>query len=75
MKKKHYMLFVNSMYTLSKELITQVELDKCEEDFMHLIENVRNSGPLWATSAVAFERNIYLLKRAMHGPKGPEQQM
>ena len=95
---EHYALFVNSMYTLSKELITQVELDKFEEDLMrlvaqfellygteamtfnvhnllHLVENGRRSGPLWATSAVAFERNIYLLKRTLHGPKGPEQQM
>lgn len=95
---EHYALFVNSMYTLSKELITETELDKCEEDLiifvakfeqlygmeamtfnihvlLHLVENVRRSGPLWATSAVAFERNIFLLKRALNGPKGAAQQI
>lgn len=95
---EHYALFLNSMYALSKEFITEVELDKCEEDLivfvarfeqlygleamtfnvhvlLHLVENVRRTGPLWATSAVAYERNIYLLKRTLNGSKGAAQQM
>lgn len=95
---EHYALLVNSMYALSKELITEVELDKCEKDLMvfvakfeqlydmetmtfnvyillHLVESVRRSGPLWATFTVAFERNIFLLKRALNDPKGAAQQI
>lgn len=42
---------------------------------LHLVESVRRSGPLWATSAVAYERNIFLLKRVLNGPKGATQQI
>lgn len=28
----------------------------------HLVESVRNSGPLWETSAFPFENNIFILK-------------
>ena len=85
---EHYALFVNSIYTLSKEIITEAEVNKCEEDLMifvatfqelygaqamtfnvhillHLVESVRRSGPLWSTSAVSFERSIFLLKRSL----------
>lgn len=95
---EHYTLFVNSIFTLSKELITETELLKCEEDLLifvakfeviygteamtfnvyvsiHLVENVLRTGPLWATFAVAFERNIFLLKRTLQGPNGAAHQM
>lgn len=42
---------------------------------LHLVESVRRSGPLWVTSTVAFEKNIFLLKRALNGPKGAAQQI
>lgn len=30
---------------------------------LHLVESMRMSGPLWATSAFPFENNIYNLKK------------
>lgn len=42
---------------------------------LHAVESVRQSGPLWATSAFAYESNIYLLKKLVNGPKGVEQQI
>ena len=95
---EHYALFVHSMYTLSKSVISKSEIDKCEGYLMkfvakfeilygasamtfnvhillHLAENVRRSGPLWATSALPLERNISYLKRTLNGLKGAEQQI
>ena len=37
---------------------------------LHLVDSVRLSGPLWATSAFAFESAIYQLKQQITGPKG-----
>ena len=41
----------------------------------HLVSSVRQSGPLWATSAFPFEHNIHFLKQTFSGPKSVEQQM
>lgn len=42
---------------------------------VHAVENVKNTGPFWATSAFPYESNIYILKRAVNGPKGADQQI
>jgi len=42
---------------------------------LHVVQSVRMSGPLWATSAFPFESNIYFLKQLVNGPKGVEQQI
>lgn len=42
---------------------------------LHLVESVRHSGPLWATSAFCFESFLHVLKQYVLGPKKPEQQM
>jgi len=42
---------------------------------LHVVQSVRMSGPLWATSAFLFENNIYFLKQLVNGPKGVEQQI
>lgn len=42
---------------------------------LHAVQSVRESGPLWATSAFPYESNILLLKQLVNGPKGIEQQM
>ena len=42
---------------------------------MHLVNSIRQSGPLWATSAFPFENNIYFLKECFNVPKSVEQQM
>ncbi|XP_043469392.1 uncharacterized protein LOC122503051 [Leptopilina heterotoma] len=41
----------------------------------HAVTNVKESGPLWATSAFPYEGNIFVLRRAVKGPKGAAQQM
>ena len=55
---------------------------KCQEMFglsvmtfnihslLHLVEAVRMTGPLWATSTFPFEGAIFYLKQAVTGPKG-----
>ena len=95
---EHFVLFVNSTYTLLKVEITKDELNKCERDLMafvahyethygtsnmsfnvhvvvHLVMSFRMSGPMWATSALPFESNIYALKQTINGPKSMEHQM
>ena len=42
---------------------------------VHLVMSFRMSGPMWATSALPFESNIYALKQTINGPKRIEQQM
>ena len=42
---------------------------------LHIVQSVRASGPLWATSAFPFESGIYYLKRQIHGPKGINDQI
>ncbi|XP_051175620.1 uncharacterized protein LOC127290858 [Leptopilina boulardi] len=37
---------------------------------LHLVQSVRMSGPLWATSAFPYENGIFYLKRQVTGPKG-----
>lgn len=37
---------------------------------LHLVQSVRMSGPLWATSTFPFENGIFYLKRQVTGPKG-----
>ncbi|KAJ8049505.1 hypothetical protein HOLleu_02277 [Holothuria leucospilota] len=41
----------------------------------HLSQYVTNWGPLWATSAFAFENNNQLLKKSYHGTKGIASQI
>ena len=41
----------------------------------HLVPSVRQSGPLWETSAFPFEHKIHFLKQTFSGPKSVEQQM
>ncbi|XP_051157257.1 uncharacterized protein LOC127279133 [Leptopilina boulardi] len=42
---------------------------------LHIVQSVKKSGPLWATSAFPFENNIYNLKQMINGPKSVEQQI
>lgn len=42
---------------------------------LHITMSVRQSGPLWATSAFPFENGIYLCKVLINGPKGVDQQI
>jgi len=39
---------------------------------LHVVQSVRMSGPLWATSTFPFESNIHFLKQLVNGPKGVE---
>lgn len=41
----------------------------------HFVKTVRESGPLWATSAFPFEHNIHFCKKTLAGPKSPDQQI
>ncbi|XP_051169417.1 uncharacterized protein LOC127286849 isoform X2 [Leptopilina boulardi] len=41
----------------------------------HIPLSEKMSGPLWATSAFPFERNIHFIKQTINGPKSVEQQM
>lgn len=42
---------------------------------LHLVRSVRMTGPLWATSAFPFERNIFSLKNLVNGTKSIEHQI
>ena len=42
---------------------------------LHIVESVRHSGPLCATSAFCFESDLHVLKQNVLGSKKPEQQM
>ena len=37
---------------------------------LHLVDSVRMSGPLWATSAFPSENGVFYLKKQVTGPKG-----
>ncbi|XP_011688165.1 PREDICTED: uncharacterized protein LOC105450146 [Wasmannia auropunctata] len=36
---------------------------------LHVVQSVKKSGPLWATSAFPFENGIYLCKKWLNGPR------
>lgn len=36
---------------------------------LHVVQSVRKSGPLWATSTFPFENGIYLCKKWLNGPR------
>lgn len=42
---------------------------------LHVVESVKMTGPLWATSAFSFEGTNYHLKRQVNGPKGVDDQI
>lgn len=54
---QNYALFVHSMYILSKEFITEVELDKCEEDLMIFVAKFEQ---LYGIEAMTFNVHILL---------------
>lgn len=87
----HYALFVDSIFILLQDSITEFELQKCEENLtkfvgmyeelygditfnihslLHLVQNVRMTGPLWTTSTFPFESSYYYLKQQVTGPNG-----
>lgn len=42
---------------------------------LHVVESVKKSGNLWATSTFIFESNIFQLKSRINGPNRMDQQM
>lgn len=42
---------------------------------LHLVQSVRKSGPLWATSTFPYESNIFYFKQYVNGPKGVQNQI
>lgn len=42
---------------------------------LHIVESVKQSGPLWATSCFPFESANYLIKQQVNGPNGLYQQI
>ncbi|XP_074096746.1 uncharacterized protein LOC141525943 [Cotesia typhae] len=42
---------------------------------LHIVESVRQSGPLWASSAFPFESMIFLIKRCITGVSGVSNQI
>ena len=43
--------------------------------FLHVIQCIQKSGPLWSSSTFPFETNIYHLKQLVNGPNRMDQQM
>lgn len=42
---------------------------------LHLMQSVRKSGPLWATSTFPYESNMFNFKKYVNGPKGVQNQI
>ena len=61
---EHYALFVNSMYTLSKSVISKSEIDKCEEDLMKFVAEFEI---LYGASTMTF--NVHIIDICLHENK------
>lgn len=76
------MIFLKTCDSELKEFV-----DKCEEeygiDFMtfnvhalrHLCDNIKMTGPLWATSAFSFESEMRHIKKSIKGSHGVVEQV
>lgn len=42
---------------------------------LHLVQSVRKSGPLWATSTFPYESNMFRFKQYVNGPKSVKNQI